>query len=81
MPDDTDVEYEWKELRTLAGVPVAQQDRLNLATKRLKTNEYLRENVQDLEIEEDHDFEDESCYFATVLYTQTRKASVLFITP
>ncbi|KAJ6477677.1 hypothetical protein C8R45DRAFT_1216610 [Mycena sanguinolenta] len=81
MPDDANVEYEWKELRTLAGVPVVQQDLLNLATKRLKTNEYLREKVQDLEIEEDYDIEHDSCYFATVLYTHTRTALVLFITP
>ncbi|KAJ7213223.1 hypothetical protein B0H12DRAFT_1242327 [Mycena haematopus] len=83
MSDDADEDHEWEELRSLGGVPVSvvPQGLLELATKLVKTNEYLKDELSDLDVEEDHEILDESCYSATVSYTHTRSVSVLFIAP
>ncbi|KAJ6496026.1 hypothetical protein C8R45DRAFT_1211736 [Mycena sanguinolenta] len=81
MPDDADVKYQWKELRSLGGVPVKSQDLLELADKLLNTDEYLNDQLSEVDVEEDHEFLDDTCYYSTVKYTHTKEVSVLLIAP
>ncbi|KAJ7213727.1 hypothetical protein B0H12DRAFT_1079267 [Mycena haematopus] len=83
MPKKAHVDYEWEELRPLGGVPVSavQQGLLKLATRLVKTDGYLKDALAEIDVEEDHEFEDDSLYYATVRYTHTRTVSVLFIAP
>ncbi|KAJ7054694.1 hypothetical protein C8F01DRAFT_1162599 [Mycena amicta] len=84
MPDDADVDYEWGNLRTLGGVAVTasrSQALLDRATRLVKTDSVLKDQFEELDIEEEHEIEDDGCYFATVSYEHIRSASFLFIAP
>ncbi|KAJ7054687.1 hypothetical protein C8F01DRAFT_1162572 [Mycena amicta] len=84
MPDDADVDYEWGNLRSLGGVAVTAsgaQAVLDRATRLVKTDSVLKDQFEELDIEEEHEIEDDGCYFATVSYEHIRSASFLFIAP
>ncbi|KAF7335558.1 hypothetical protein MVEN_02209800 [Mycena venus] len=83
MSDDPDEEYEWGKLCTLGlgGVSVAQSGLLDLATQLVIADDKLKDQLTDVEPEEESEIEDDSPYSATVNLMHIRRASFLFIAP
>ncbi|KAJ7189904.1 hypothetical protein GGX14DRAFT_408425 [Mycena pura] len=69
MSDNPDIEYKCKNLRTLGGVRVKDEVLLKLAAELVTSDEYLQDQVMDLDPEEDDNVVDDTCYSATVIYS------------
>ncbi|KAJ7168908.1 hypothetical protein C8R46DRAFT_1191544 [Mycena filopes] len=81
MEDKPETEYDWENFRGLGGDEIAHPTLLELATKMLKGKGDLRDDLMEVDVEEDFEVYDESSYYTTVIFQHIRKASLLFIAP
>ncbi|KAJ6602711.1 hypothetical protein DFH09DRAFT_1354943 [Mycena vulgaris] len=82
MSGDPEVDYEWTELRTLAGVSVGDLEPalVDQAVEMVETRAFQKQLMKvGINDDDEYEIEDDSCYYARVIYKHTREASVLFI--
>ncbi|KAJ6602680.1 hypothetical protein DFH09DRAFT_1354924 [Mycena vulgaris] len=80
MSDDPEVKYKWKELRTLGGVDVRNLEPalVGRAVEMVETRAF-QELLMEVNLNDKYEIEDDTSYYATVIYKHTRETSVLFI--
>ncbi|KAJ7715995.1 hypothetical protein B0H16DRAFT_1741614 [Mycena metata] len=81
LSDDPDEDFEVDTLRRLDGARINLPALVKMATALVETDDVHHEDLIEIDLEQDYEVYDQSIYDTTVIYSETRTVTLLFLAP